>query len=183
MKIYHYYFDTKEFYKEENYKPVKGLGLPAHSTIKKPLEPKEGYAVVFDERTQDWIYEEDHRGKRAWTFNKEEIFISEIGSPAGITFDEPGEFDIWTDDGWKEDETYKRVLIRNRKIEELYKEFQVLNNMIEASVANKKEKFYYKNLKRFFALLEKHEHLGGEFPSWPEKERKPWYKRLFKHYV
>ncbi|MFP9052059.1 hypothetical protein ACLI10_16300, partial [Enterococcus faecalis] len=93
------------------------------------------------------------------------------------------EFDIWTDDGWKEDETYKRVLIRNRKIEELYKEFQVLNNMIEASVANKKEKFYYKNLKRFFALLEKHEHLGGEFPSWPEKEQKPWYKRLFKHYV
>ena len=72
MKIYHYYFDTKEFYKEENYKPVKGLGLPAHSTIKKPLEPKEGYAVVFDERIQDWIYEEDHRGKRAWTFNKEE---------------------------------------------------------------------------------------------------------------
>ncbi|MFP9202413.1 hypothetical protein ACLI2R_14840, partial [Enterococcus faecalis] len=172
-----------EFYKEENYKPVKGLGLPAHSTIKKPLEPKEGYAVVFDERTQDWIYEEDHRGKRAWTFNKEEIFISDIGSPVGITFDEPGEFDIWTDDGWKEDETYKRVLIRNRKIEELYKEFQVLNNMIEASVANKKEKFYYKNLKRFFALLEKHEHLGGEFPSWPEKEQKPWYKRLFKHYV
>ncbi|MFP9170220.1 hypothetical protein ACLI2G_15710, partial [Enterococcus faecalis] len=165
------------------YKPVKGLGLPAHSTIKKPLEPKEGYAVVFDERTQDWIYEEDHRGKRAWTFNKEEIFISDIGSPVGITFDEPGEFDIWTDDGWKEDETYKRVLIRNRKIEELYKEFQVLNNMIEASVANKKEKFYYKNLKRFFALLEKHEHLGGEFPSWPEKEQKPWYKRLFKHYV
>ncbi|MFP9048153.1 hypothetical protein, partial [Enterococcus faecalis] len=161
----------------------KGLGLPAHSTIKKPLEPKEGYAVVFDERTQDWIYEEDHRGKRAWTFNKEEIFISDIGSPVGITFDEPGEFDIWTDDGWKEDETYKRVLIRNRKIEELYKEFQVLNNMIEASVANKKEKFYYKNLKRFFALLEKHEHLGGEFPSWPEKEQKPWYKRLFKHYV
>lgn len=183
MKIYHYYFDTKEFYKEENYKPIKGLGLPAHSTSKKPLEPKEGYAIVFDERAQDWIYEEDHRGKRAWTFNKEEIFISDIGSPVGITFDEPGEFDIWTDDGWKEDETYKRVLIRNRKIEELYKEFQVLNNMIEASVANKKEKFYYKNLKRFFALLEKHEHLGGEFPAWPEKEQKPWYKRLFKHYV
>ncbi len=183
MKIYHYYFDTKEFYKEENYKPIKGLGLPAHSTNKKPLDPKEGYAIVFDERTQDWIYEEDHRGKRAWTFNKEEIFISDIGSPVGITFDEPGEFDIWTDDGWKEDETYKRVLIRNRKIEELYREFQVLNNMIEASVANKKEKFYYKNLKRFFALLEKHEHLGGEFPAWPEKEQKPWYKRLFKHYV
>ena len=103
MKIYHYYFDTKEFYKEENYKPIKGLGLPAHSTNKKPLDPKEGYAVVFDERIQDWIYEEDHRGKRAWTFNKEEIFISDIGRPVGITFDKPGEFDIWTEAGWKED--------------------------------------------------------------------------------
>lgn len=180
MKIYHFYFDTKEFYKEEDYKPIKGLGLPAHSTAKKPLEPKEGYAVVFDERIQDWIYEEDHRGKDVWTYNKEHLIINSIGSLHGVTFDEPGEFDIWTDDGWKEDEAYKRVSIRNKKIALLHKEFQVLSNLVEASVADKNEKFYHQNLKRFFALLEKHEHLGGEFPTWPEKEKKPWYKRLFK---
>lgn len=180
MKIYHFYFDTKEFYREENYKPIKGLGLPAHSTSKKPLEPKEGYAVIFDERNQEWIYEEDHRGKKAWTFAKEPVIIDTTGSLVDLTFDEPGEFDVWVDDTWKEDETYKRVLIRNRKIDNLYKEFQVLSNLVEASVADKNEKFYHQNLKGFFALLEKHEHLGGEFPAWPEKEKKPWYKRLFK---
>lgn len=178
MKIYHYYFDTKEFYKEETYKPVKGVGLPAHSTTKKPLDPKEGYAIVFDELIQDWIYEEDHRGKLAWTFDKQPVKIDSIGSLQGATFDEPGEFDLWIDGGWKEDECYKRLTLRNRKLDQLFKEYQVLSNLVEASVANKDEKFYYQNLKRFFALYEKHEHLGGEFPAWPEKERKSFFKRV-----
>lgn len=107
MKIYYYYFDIKEFYKEENYKLVKGFGFFVYLIIKKFLEFKEGYVVVFDECIQDWIYEEDYCGKCVWIFNKEEIFISDIGSLVGIIFDEFGEFDIWIDDGWKEDEIYK----------------------------------------------------------------------------
>lgn len=49
MKIYYYYFDIKEFYKEENYKLVKGFGFFVYLIIKKFLEFKEGYVVVFDE--------------------------------------------------------------------------------------------------------------------------------------
>lgn len=180
MKIYHFYFDTKEFYKEENYKPAKGIGLPAHSTAKAPLKPKEGFAVVFNEREQEWIYEEDHRGKSCWTFDKQHIIINDIGSLVDATFLEPGEYDIWTGDCWKEDETCKRIIIRNKEISKLYNEYQVLTGLVEASVADKNEKFYHTNLKRFFALIEKHEHMGGEFPAWPEKEKKPWYKRFLK---
>lgn len=178
MKIYHYYFDTKEFYKEENYKPVKGLGLPAHSTIKKPLDPKEGYAVVFDEREQEWVYVEDHRGKTVWTYDKQKIVIDTPGALQNVTIEEPGEFDIWTGDGWKEDEAYKRVVQRDKKIHELYKLFSVLSSLIDAEVANREEKRKFKELKKFFALLEKHEHLGGEFPKFPDLENKSIIKAI-----
>ena len=86
--------------------------------------------------------------------------------------------DIWTDDGWKEDEAYKRVVQRDKKIHELYKLFSVLSSLIDAEVANREEKRKFKELKKFFALLEKHEHLGGEFPKFPDLENKSIIKAI-----
>lgn len=61
MKIYHYYYDTKEFYSEEEYQEIEGLGLPANSTSIPPLEDKEGYATVFNTDAQEWVYDSSIR--------------------------------------------------------------------------------------------------------------------------
>lgn len=178
MKIYHYYYDTFEFYKETDHTVIPGLGLPAHSSEIPPLEPKDGYAVIFNEREKDWEYIEDHRGKTVWTYDKQKIVIDTLGPLQNVTTEEPGEFDLWTGNGWKEDEVYKRTAQRDKKIHELYKLFSVLSSLIDAEVANREEKRKFKELKKFFALLEKHKHLGGEFPKFPDLENKSIIKAI-----
>ena len=49
--------------------------LPANSTFTKPLDPKEGYAVVWE--NNEWIYKEDHRQKR----DKGGVIIETSGTP------------------------------------------------------------------------------------------------------
>lgn len=49
--------------------------LPANSTFTKPLNPKEGYAVVWE--NNEWIYKEDHRQKR----DKGGVIIETSGTP------------------------------------------------------------------------------------------------------
>ena len=49
--------------------------LPANSTFTKPLDPKEGYAVVWE--NNKWIYKEDHRQKR----DKGGVIIESSGTP------------------------------------------------------------------------------------------------------
>lgn len=63
--------------------------LPANSTFTKPLDPKEGYAVVWE--NNEWIYKEDHRQKR----DKGSVIIETSGTPywlAGDTYLTPARY-------------------------------------------------------------------------------------------
>lgn len=63
--------------------------LPANSTFAKPLDPKEGYVVVWE--NNEWIYKEDHRQKR----DKGGVIIESSGTPywlAGDTYLSPARY-------------------------------------------------------------------------------------------
>lgn len=121
MKIYHYYYDTKEFYLEEEYEEVEGLGLPANSTNIIPLVSKDGYATVFDTNAQMWVYSSDIREEN----------------------------------------------IKIEKINVLYNEYMILNELVGSKAHSYLEGVYYKRLSKFFALLNKHNAGYGDFPKWP----------------
>lgn len=61
MKVYNYDFENNEYYSSTLEHVVRGSGIPAHSTLVKPLEYKEGYTQIFNEDKQKWKYIEDHR--------------------------------------------------------------------------------------------------------------------------
>lgn len=88
MKIYNYNKETKEFTTSTNAteNPLeKGKYLiPANATDKEPLEPKDGFAVCFNEKNKEWEYIEDNRGI---AYNiREKVIIDYLGKlKDGIT--------------------------------------------------------------------------------------------------
>ena len=55
---------------------------PANATFEQPLEPKKGYAIVFDKETNNWQYLIDYRGRRAYN-DTGLIIINYIGKLQG----------------------------------------------------------------------------------------------------
>jgi len=55
---------------------------PKNCTFTKPLNKKEGYAIVYDKNRNGWLYEIDYRGKRAYN-DEGLITINYIGNLQG----------------------------------------------------------------------------------------------------
>ena len=86
MLEYFYTDDTKEFlYANEVFiDPLESAKagndvymFSVNATTIQPLEPKEGYAVIFNGET--WQYIEDNRGKIVWKSYEQNIQITELG--------------------------------------------------------------------------------------------------------
>lgn len=97
MLEYFYTDDTKEFlYANEVFiDPLESAKagndvymFSVNATIIQPLEPKEGYAVIFNGET--WQYIEDNRGKIVWKSYEQNIQITELGPiPEGYSEQQP----------------------------------------------------------------------------------------------
>jgi len=104
VTVYNFDSQTGEFSGENDEFLLKGLGLPANSTIISPPEVAKKEAAVF--RDEQWQIVEDHRGETVWpTDTGKPVQITELGSyPEGTTTLEPGtEFDVWDGKKWVTD--------------------------------------------------------------------------------
>lgn len=101
----HFYIkSTKEFLGSKQLDEAFGTSLP-NSTIKKPLPPKDNFAICFDEKKDEWEYIEDNRNKIVYSIkNKVESKIDYLGAiKDGFTLNQPKEFDKWNGTNWVAD--------------------------------------------------------------------------------
>lgn len=76
VTVYNYDFENNEYISSTQEHIVKGSGIPANSTFVKPLDNKDGFTQVFNEKKQEWQYVEDHRYDDVYNINtrqKEDI--------------------------------------------------------------------------------------------------------------
>lgn len=116
MKVFNYDKKTKEFISQSEAikSPLEEdvYLIPANSTKLNPLDPKDGFAVCFDEENEEWDYIEDNRGKTVYsTKDKQELKVDYLGAiKTGYTFLKPKQFDKWdeTCNSWIEDKNLKK---------------------------------------------------------------------------
>ena len=112
MKIYNYDGQTKEFtdkgYAQPNPKKDGEFLLPSNATTLEPLEPKDGFAIVWNGTS--WEYVEDNRGKIWEKATAQELECELLGAlDTPYTKIPPLEFKegfkcVWKVDKWEYEE-------------------------------------------------------------------------------
>ncbi|WP_180558455.1 tail fiber assembly protein [Arsenophonus endosymbiont of Apis mellifera] len=117
FKAYNYTSDTYELIGScDAYTDETHDILPFH-TEKKPIDKKEGFAVVFNEKNQEWEYQEDHRGLVLFdTKNRQSVTLEKLGKvPKDLTPLAPkSEYDIWNGEKWVKDIEAENLAKRQR---------------------------------------------------------------------
>ncbi|ATM96271.1 tail fiber assembly protein G [Yersinia frederiksenii] len=141
VTVFNYHYETKEYVGESDYYIAPYTGLPASCTEIKPLLAKKGYAVIFNEETQQWEYVEDHRQTEIYsTQTGEPQTINQLGSlPENTTLLAPSSsFDRWNGTKWvKDSEAEKQYYLaeaRQKKsilLEEANTQIEILKDSIE----------------------------------------------------
>lgn len=109
MILYEYDNKTGEYIREIKAIPCplrKGVYIPQENTTDiPPLEPKEGYAVLFDVEAKAWGYVLDNRGRAVYntvtgslagTIKSVTEYLGE-----GYTFEVPSAGDVWDGVKWQ----------------------------------------------------------------------------------
>ncbi|EUC94014.1 tail fiber assembly protein [Providencia alcalifaciens] len=112
LKIYNYTSDTHEFISESDGYIDENTQLIPYCTTIPPIEPKKGYAVIFNAESNQWEYQVDYRGHIAYqTENRQQIHIDFIGElPITLTMLEPKtEFDVWNGKKWVLNKTVQKA--------------------------------------------------------------------------
>ncbi|ARB85419.1 tail fiber assembly protein [Yersinia intermedia] len=145
VTVFNYHYETKEFVGKSNYYIAPYTGLPASCTEIKPLPAKKGYAVIFNEETQQWEYIEDHRQTEVYnTQTGEPQTISQLGFlPENTTPLAPtSQFDRWNGTQWIKDtdaeKQYYLTEARQKKsilLEEAKTQIEILKDSIEFNIA------------------------------------------------
>ncbi|EKN4168537.1 tail fiber assembly protein [Yersinia enterocolitica] len=145
VTVFNYHYETKEYVGESDYYIAPYTGLPASCTEIKPLLAKKGYAVIFNEETQQWEYIEDHRQAEVYnTQTGEPQTISQLGFlPENTTPLAPtSQFDRWNGTQWIKDtdaeKQYYLTEARQKKsilLEEAKTQIEILKDSIEFNIA------------------------------------------------
>ncbi|ELI8201573.1 tail fiber assembly protein [Yersinia enterocolitica] len=145
VTVFNYHYETKEYVGESDYYIAPYTGLPASCTEIKPLLAKKGYAVIFNEETQQWEYVEDHRQTEVYnTQTGEPQTISQLGFlPENTTPLAPtSQFDRWNGTQWIKDtdaeKQYYLTEARQMKsilLEEAKTQIEILKDSIEFDIA------------------------------------------------
>lgn len=98
------------------YEWIVGTGLAANSTLKEPLEQKEGFSSVFD--GEDWDYVENHIGETIYSItDKSSKTVKTIGEiEGGYTLLTPDPFDTWNGEAWEDQRTEQEIDEYNRSL-------------------------------------------------------------------
>lgn len=176
------YSFNPEFVQEFTCTVYKDTGLPANSTLTKPLKAKDGFGVVWN--GTKWEYIEDYRNQTAYnTQTKEEKEIKELGKlENGLTLLKPkSQHDKWNGTEWvldeqaqndaiiKQQETTKKQLLTGAK--ELIEIQQDTIDFSESDLLDSAEQDYLIALKKYRVALNKVDTnlLDCEFPEKPVK--------------
>ena len=153
--------------------------LPAFSTELKPMENKDGFAVVFDERTGVWALVPDFR--KQIFYSKEDgskVEIKDIGVISDELTDKayPGQFYKWSGDVWALDDTEKSEAIAAANKAEKSRRFNDAASMIkmyeEAEADNDilpEELELLKSWRTYQRKINRIADLTQEAINWPEK--------------
>ena len=175
MKIYHYYHDTKEYYREEEYVAAPGTGLPRYSTEQKPIETDGDLKNIFEDGK--WVLKEDHRGKSVYHTQTGEFFVvNGLGEINPIlTFEKPNTpFDEFIDGKWvysAEKEKNLRAEARAHEAEgtldRLNHEKDIIEGLMKNGGASKIEIKHLKAIKKFIPLISRNMLIGVDIPEAP----------------
>ena len=98
------------------YEWVVGTGLAANSTLKEPLEQRDGFSSVFD--GENWVYVENHIGETIYsTTDKSSKTVKTVGEiESGYTLLIPSQFDTWNGEAWEDQRTKQEIDEYNRSL-------------------------------------------------------------------
>ena len=105
VTLHSYGKEHYEYNEEFNYYWVKGTGLAANSTLKKPPIYEEGFIPIFTDG--DWVVVENNFGKTSYsTRAKTPTVVDYYGEiKVGYTLLEPKNFDSWNGEVWLDQRT------------------------------------------------------------------------------
>ncbi|WP_334473502.1 tail fiber assembly protein [Arsenophonus sp. PmNCSU2021_1] len=178
FKAYTYTSDTHELlgpcdaYTDETHEI-----LPFH-TEKKPLDKRQGFAVVFNEQNQEWEYQEDHRGLVLFdTKSRQSVTIEKLGKvPKYLTPLAPkSEYDVWDGERWVKDveaenlaKRHKLEGIKQQKLYDATCEIAPLQDAIDLDMATEEEKKRLIVWKRYRVLVNRIETSTTQEITWPK---------------
>lgn len=112
ITVYNYDDETHEYLSSTVEYLAVGVGIPAHSTIDRPLAGKKGKAICRNADSSGWEYVTDHRGEIVYRTKTGESFkVTALGDyPEGITIKAPSTpYDKWNGEKWVVDEDAKHA--------------------------------------------------------------------------
>lgn len=177
MKIYHYYHDSKEFYRSEDYEQVNGIGIPRFSTELPPLEVKENFTSVFDDKKLEWVYVEDYRNKKAYHKETcEEFLVTRLGPlHEMLTLDKPNShLEIYVDGKWvhsPEKEKAYEAVAKEESLDDLKdrleREMGLIHELIKVGEVSKAELKHLKAINKFIPIVSRCLIIGKTIPEAP----------------
>lgn len=178
--VYNYTYDTKEFIRQsEEYLQV-GVGIPAQSTTVTPPTTKEGFALVFDEKTKKWTQVEDHRNEVVYDItNGSQITITQLGkidTAKYTTIAPTSQYDEWDGEKWVVNEEKKHeanVATAEAKRTALYTEadrnIKDLQFAVDLDIATDAEKAELIEWKKYCVYLNRVDTSTAPDITWPAK--------------
>ncbi|WP_063657214.1 tail fiber assembly protein [Candidatus Arsenophonus triatominarum] len=179
FKAYNYTSDTGELFGScDAYTDEFHKILPFH-TEKKPLDKRQGFAVVFNEQSQEWEYQEDHRGLVLFdTKNRQSVTLEKLGKvPKNLTPLAPqSEYDAWNGEKCVKDveaenlaKRYKLEGIKQQKLYDATGEIAPLQDAIDLDMATEEEKKRLIAWKKYRVLVNRIETSTTDNIVWPAK--------------
>ncbi|HGJ5897348.1 tail fiber assembly protein [Arsenophonus apicola] len=152
--------------------------LPFHTEIK-PIDKKEGFAVVFNEKNQEWEYQEDHRGLVLFdTKSRQSVTIEKLGKvPNYLTPLAPkSEYDVWDGERWvkniEAENLAKRQKLESIKQQKLFDATQIitpLQDAVDLNMMTEEEKVKLTEWKKYRVLLNRVDTSTASDIEWPKK--------------
>ncbi|WP_063657587.1 tail fiber assembly protein [Candidatus Arsenophonus triatominarum] len=152
--------------------------LPFH-TEKKPIDKKEGFAVVFNEQNQEWEYQEDHRGLVLFdTKSRQSVTLEKLGKvPEYLTSLAPqSEYDVWDGEKWVKDaeaeklaERQKLEGIKQQKLYDATREIAPLQDAVDLEMATEDEKKRLIAWKKYRVFVNRTDVSTAPDIDWPKK--------------
>ncbi|HDL7645872.1 TPA: tail fiber assembly protein [Yersinia enterocolitica] len=177
VTVFNYHYETKEFTGATDAYIAPHTGIPGSSTLIAPLSPKDGYAVVFNEDTQQWEYTEDYRGTEAYDtqtgYSRQVITLGPL--PEGFTSLAPtSQFDRWDSSQWvKDEEAEKRHHLteagqkKQYLLNEASTQIQILQDSIELGLATETTEAELLAWRKYRVLLDRVDILVAPNVTWP----------------
>ncbi|HGJ5889828.1 MAG TPA: tail fiber assembly protein [Arsenophonus apicola] len=152
--------------------------LPFHTEIK-PIDKKKGFAVVFNEKNQEWEYQEDHRGLVLFdTKSRQSVTIEKLGKvPNYLTPLAPkSEYDVWDGERWvkniEAENLAKRQKLESIKQQKLFDATQIitpLQDAVDLNMMTEEEKVKLTEWKKYRVLLNRVDTSTASDIEWPKK--------------